>query len=265
MAPIAQGVAARGHEVHLVLPWHPAITLPAEENGVRFHFFKYAPTGVTRNVFGYAGGLKADTALRSAAWAAAPAALAAGWLQGTACGDAVSRDGHARSLGDPRRTHGRRGRGARPLVVSLHGSDVFVAERNAVAGAPREAAFARAGWVTACSDDLRTRAIALGATRDRIETVPYGVDAARFRRTPAARGDIRRELGLGDAPLVVSRRPSREQEGLRVPDRCGWRRVTTSRASRSRSPATATCATTLAARAAPLGLARAPAGQPIAG
>ena len=34
MEPIAKGVAARGHEVHLVAPWHPAITRGKVEDGV---------------------------------------------------------------------------------------------------------------------------------------------------------------------------------------------------------------------------------------
>lgn len=203
MAPIAHGVAARGHEVHMVLPWHPAITLPAEQNGVRFHFFRYAPTE-SLAVFGYAGGLKADTALRSAAWAVAPAALVAGWATArrvAAQSRATIMHGHWVIPGG---LMAAAARGTRPLVVSLHGSDVFVAERNALARRAARSTFARAGWVTACSDDLRSRAIALGAAADRIETVAYGVDAARFRPDPAARADIRRELELGDEPLVVS-------------------------------------------------------------
>src|SRR6187549_1182475 len=80
MEPIAKGVAARGHEVHVVAPWHPAITRGKQEDGVFFHFFKYAPTP-SMNVFGYAAGLKADTHLKTAAWLAAPAALAAGWFK----------------------------------------------------------------------------------------------------------------------------------------------------------------------------------------
>ena len=31
MEPIAHGVAARGHDVHVVLPWHPQLTRPARE------------------------------------------------------------------------------------------------------------------------------------------------------------------------------------------------------------------------------------------
>jgi hypothetical protein len=80
MEPIAKGVAARGHEVHMVAPWHPAITRGRVEDGVFFHFYKYAPVAAL-NVFGYASGLRADTALKAQTWMAAPAALAAGWYK----------------------------------------------------------------------------------------------------------------------------------------------------------------------------------------
>src|SRR6266545_8083270 len=92
-----------------------------------------------------------------------------------------------------------------PIAISLHGSDVFVAERHAIAGAIARRTFARAGWVTACSDDLRQRAIALGASESRSEVVPYGVDAARFRPDAAARARVRQTLGVSDAtPLVFA-------------------------------------------------------------
>ena len=71
MEPIAHGVAARGHAVHLVLPWHARFTRPAREGGVTFHPFRYAPHP-RLNVFGYAGALEADVRLRWAAYAAAP-------------------------------------------------------------------------------------------------------------------------------------------------------------------------------------------------
>ena len=59
MEPIAKHVAARGHEVHVVAPWHPLVTRGREEAGVFFHFFHYAPVAAL-NVFGYAAGLRAD-------------------------------------------------------------------------------------------------------------------------------------------------------------------------------------------------------------
>jgi hypothetical protein len=59
MEPIARGVAERGHEVHVVLPWHPRLARGPVEHGIRFHPFRYAPLAGL-NVFGYAGALRAD-------------------------------------------------------------------------------------------------------------------------------------------------------------------------------------------------------------
>ena len=78
MEPIAQGLSARGHEVHVVAPWHPLVTRSPQEGGVYFHFFHYAPLPAL-NVFGYADALRADVELRPSAIAVAPFALAAGW------------------------------------------------------------------------------------------------------------------------------------------------------------------------------------------
>lgn len=204
MEPIAKGVAARGHEVHIVAPWHPAITRGREEDGVFFHFFKYAP--VERlNVFGYAAGLRADEEVRGAAWMAAPLALAAGWFKAMRVaqkrratvmhGHWVVPGGAIAALARP----------SLPLVISLHGSDVFVAERIALAGTAAKRIFHRAGYVTACSADLATRAVALGAPADRVEVVPYGVDASRFAPDPGARGRRRATLRLADGtPLLFT-------------------------------------------------------------
>src|SRR5688572_28585901 len=76
MEPIATGVAARGHEVHVVAPWHPLIERPAVDRGVHFHFYRYAPVR-SLNVFGYAAAMRADVSLRGAAYAASPLALSA--------------------------------------------------------------------------------------------------------------------------------------------------------------------------------------------
>jgi glycosyltransferase involved in cell wall biosynthesis len=203
MEPIAKGVAARGHEVHLVAPWHPAITRGKVEDGVYFHFFHYAPAR-SLNVFGYASGLRADTEIRRAAWAVAPLALAAGsfkaWRVATKRRATVMH-GHWVVPGG---VMARAASGTLPLVVSVHGSDVFLAERRPVVGQAARRVFRRAARVTACSDDLRERSIALGADPSRIETVPYGVDSFRFAPSAEGRLATRRTLGLGDAPVVFA-------------------------------------------------------------
>ena len=202
MEPIAHGVAARGHEVHLVAPWHPAVTRPPREDGVHFHFFRYAPLDVL-SVFGYAGALRADVRLRPLAYAVAPLALAAG---ATMVRRVARRAGATVLHGHwviPGGAIAMLASTGLPLVVSLHGSDVYVAERSALAGRAARAVFSRACWVTACSDDLLTRAQALGARGDAGEVVPYGVDLQRFRPDPGAGAAVRARLGVRDETALV--------------------------------------------------------------
>ncbi|HEY2433691.1 MAG TPA: glycosyltransferase family 4 protein [Vicinamibacterales bacterium] len=204
MEPIAKSVAARGHEVHVVAPWHPRITRGRVEDGVFFHFFKYAPVAAL-NVFGYAAGLQADVRVRKAAWMAAPLALASGWFKAMRVAQkrrATVLHGHwvvpggliAAAAGL-----------SRPLVVSLHGSDVFVAERSRLVRQAARGVFHRAGFVTACSADLAARAAGLGAATDRLEVVPYGVDSVRFRPSAEVRARLRASAGIDAAePVVVT-------------------------------------------------------------
>jgi glycosyltransferase involved in cell wall biosynthesis len=203
MEPIAKRVAARGHDVHIVAPWHPLVARGRIEDGVSFHFFKYAPLPAL-NVFGYAAGMRADVALRSAAWMAAPLAMTAGWFKAMRVaqkrgasvmhGHWVVPGGVIASTAQPRL----------PLVVSLHGSDVFVAERTPIARAAARRVFGRSGAVTACSPDLADRAIALGADRARMHVVPYGVDTERFKPSEASeRAAIRQAAGMAADALVV--------------------------------------------------------------
>jgi glycosyltransferase involved in cell wall biosynthesis len=203
MEPIATSVAARGHEVHLVAPWHPLIRRARVEHGVHFHFFRYAVVPAM-NVFGYAQGLRADTDLKVAAWMATPAALAAGWFKAMRVAQKKRATVIHAHWVIPGGVIGALAAGRRRLVISLHGSDVFVAERHGLLRFAARRVFERAARVTACSDDLRTRAIALGASADTIETVPYGVDSARFAPSPEARVRVRQALGIGERPFVFT-------------------------------------------------------------
>lgn len=204
MEPIAKGVAARGHEVHLVAPWHPKWDRPTVDEGVHFHLFRYAPVAGL-NTFGYAEGMRADVRLRPSAVAVAPLAMIAGWFKALRVAQKKRATiVHAHWV-IPGGVIGAAAAGSRPLVVSLHGSDVFIAERHAIARQAARAVFLRASAVTACSDDLRTRAIALGADATRASVVPYGVDSDRFRPDPRERARGRERLGIADrVPLVLA-------------------------------------------------------------
>ena len=202
MEPIAHGIAARGHTVHMVLPWHPRVQRPAREGNVHFHFFRYAPHPAL-DVFGYAVGLREDVALRGSAWLAAPLAALAGWHLARRVARqerATIMHGHWVVPGGVMASYAA---GDIPLVISLHGSDVYVAERNPLIGRLASQAFFHAGWVTACSEDLRSRAIALGARAERSNVIPYGVDTSRFAPSPEARTAVRHALGLTGQDEVV--------------------------------------------------------------
>ena len=204
MEPIAQGIAARGHEVHLVAPWHPKWNRPKLDGGVHFHLFRYSPIA-SLNTFGYAEGMRADVRLRASAIAVAPAAMLAGWFKALRVAQKKRATVVHAHWVIPGGVIGAAAAGGTPLVISLHGSDVFVAERHAAARVAARTAFARARWVTACSEDLRTRAVAIGADRSRSSVVPYGVDSDQFKPEPGARHDGREMLRIDDeVPLIFA-------------------------------------------------------------
>ena len=99
--------------------------------------------------------------------------------------------------------------GFRPYVITVWGSDVFVAPRtsaNARRWSPR--ALAEAELVTAVSEDLARGAIALGARPEAVKIVQFGVDPQRFQ--PGAPSEsLRAGLGLVGRRVVLSPRAMR--------------------------------------------------------
>lgn len=222
---IAAGLVQRGHEVHVVAPYHRDLRRGPVERGVHLHFFRYSPTDAL-NVWGYAESLHADVSIKARTLAAAPLALAASvvaLMRVTGDDGRWTMDGGTNNS-PPSTVHrsfdlihahwvlpnavpaaiAARLRSL-PLVISLHGSDVFLAEQAVPLSLAAAAAFRAAAGVTACSGDLRDRALRLGARIDHFAVIPYGVDTTRFRPDPAAHARVRAGLGLAaDTPLVVS-------------------------------------------------------------
>ena len=205
---IARGLAARGHDVDMVLPAHPRWKRDNEAR-VRFFPFSYAPFS-RLNVWGFAQSMNADRGFKWKTLAVAPFAALATRL-------AVRRRLHAEPyeivhahwvVPGAALARGPAGSARKPLVISLHGSDVFAAEHSALVGFAARRAFASASAVTACSSDLRDRAIALGAQVPRTRTVPYGVDA-RFFGAPGLpmsneqRASMRKRLGVSASQILV--------------------------------------------------------------
>jgi glycosyltransferase involved in cell wall biosynthesis len=88
-----------------------------------------------------------------------------------------------------------------PLVVSLHGSDIFVAKHSVFLGKIARWVFQQADVVTACSSGLRDGALDLGVNPDRVHLIPWGADPVKF--SPGVPSLERSIYGLSESDEVV--------------------------------------------------------------
>ncbi len=207
---ICEGLACLGHEIEVLVPWHPDLQLERPDSAVKLHAFRYTPTR-RWHPWGYAQALSGDRRLRPDAYLAAVPAAWTAWrairrLQARHPYDLL----HAHWLvpNAPIVAAARRADGP-PLIVSCHGSGVFLAERFAWVRRLAEFALARSAAVTACSADL-TRRVAAFAGCPPPRRLPYGVDTQRFVPLDAAtRSAVRQQLGErhdvpAEAPWILA-------------------------------------------------------------
>lgn len=150
VARIAEGVAARGHEVEILAPHAPGAPVDEQVRGVAVHRFRYAPEPLER--IAYTGGLH-QTKLASPAVALG----LPGFL--IACGLALRGAIH-RFQPDLIHAHWWLPAGwfarwsGRPYLVTCHGSDVRLLERGAFFRRQARQVLDRAGGVTTVSNFL---------------------------------------------------------------------------------------------------------------
>jgi len=204
---ILHGLASSGIECHVVLPAHPALAWGPTDGPLRLYPYRYVPRAMKRlHTWGYGTSLVSDVRLRASTLAVAPLAALSAARTAMRVARRVRPDVvHAHWL-LPNGPIGALVAGTRrlPLVVSLHGSGVYLAERRRVLRRAAGMALRRAEAVTACSSDLSRRAVDLGAAAGRTSTIPYGVDTEAFR--PAAqdqRRSDRSSWGLRDHDFAV--------------------------------------------------------------
>jgi glycosyltransferase involved in cell wall biosynthesis len=199
---IVRGLARRGHDLDVVLPHHPAFRHPDGER-IRFFPYRYSPSD-RLSPWGFGQTFDAKARVSAQVLPLLPAIalslrrairtrLAAqhydvvhahwllpnGWAAASVAGQAEV-----------------------PVVVTLHGSDVAMAERHLPLRQMARRTFGRLAAVTATSDHLRHRALSLGADPGAATVTYIGVDAERFAPRPAGR-ETRRLLGAEDGDVLV--------------------------------------------------------------
>ena len=206
IAEIAAGVAAHGVDVRLILPHHRQFAHPPRENGVTLITYRYAPHPWLA-VWGYAESLHADVGMRLQTLLALPFGVIASFV-------ALLR-AIRQQRPDVIHAHWVLPNGlpaavaawlyGLPLVISMHGSDVTMAERNPVFRWVARQIFARCAVATACSADLHRRALALGAHPPTTHVVPYGVRVDAFDPQLHDRDWVAAQYGVPtNAPLLVA-------------------------------------------------------------
>jgi glycosyltransferase involved in cell wall biosynthesis len=199
---IARSLAARRHSIDIVLPYHPQFRFP-ESDEIRFFPYRYSP--VSRFApWGFGNAFGPRSRVRAAAAVLLPSVafslrrcigrrLAAGGYDVIHAHWVVPNGWLAASAA---RAH------KLPLVVTLHGSDMAMAERYRLLGRLARRTFETADAVTTTSEHLLRRARALGADPQRSETVYIGVDTELFSPRSADPA-LRARLGSGTGTFLV--------------------------------------------------------------
>ncbi|NJM41764.1 MAG: glycosyltransferase family 4 protein, partial [Anaerolineae bacterium] len=210
-APVIRSIATSlmglGHEVHVLAPERTGAPQQTSEGGVTVDWVRYAPHRALR-VIGHAQSLQDDVAVKGAAYAALPLYLAATlahartlcktwqpdvihahWaIPGGVLGALIARFAHAQRV---------------PLVISLHGSDMYLALKSPLYGRVARWAFDRATAISACSKNLFDAAIKIGAPLNKTRVVLHGVDTERFSPAPAQ--DDKTQVVLAVGRLVAKK------------------------------------------------------------
>ena len=177
VARIAEGAAARGHEVEVIAPHAPGTAAQEQTAGLRLHRFRYAPVALER--VAYTGTLHGRTLLSPMAALAFPGFLLA---FARAVHSAVRRFA-------PDVIHAHwwlpaglfASRSGVPYLITSHGSDIRLLERGTLVRKVALPVFRRAARITTASqflaDDIRRL---LPSLKAEILVTPMPVDVTEF-------------------------------------------------------------------------------------
>ena len=177
---ISEALVQRGHMVYVVAPYDVAVK-DNLQSPVKVTRFKYVwPKKF--HIMGHARSLKADVKLRPAALLLQPLFTLTSIIKLTRiCRKIDAQIIHAHWVLP-------NGFAAAivskilhiPFIISLHGSDIFVADKNFLFRAIAKWTFSQCSYVTACSQELHDRAKKINPSIH-IEIIPWGADPDVFK------------------------------------------------------------------------------------
>lgn len=202
IASIAEGMVSLGHSVDIVLPFHPKLET-GTRNGVRLHAYR-VPGDSREPLWGFAQSLQADVRLKRKALLIAPLAIHNTYRAALKVVSANKPDLVHAHWALPNGFVGMRlaGKIRRPLLVSLHGSDMFLARTNPIFRRFAARVLKSAAAVTACSPDLKEQAEQISGRT--VHLVEYGVETTVFHptATPPSQNNIQNRTVFAVGRLV---------------------------------------------------------------
>jgi len=198
---LSEALADRGHRVRVLVPFDPAIEAdPASPLSVRS--FRYVWPDRWHGL-GYSRTLRRDVGMKLSAYLQSPLYF---WFAERALRRLVREEGidlvHAHWILPNGFVASRVARATGvPYAVTLHGSDVFMAERNPLFAAMARSALAGAAHVTSCSAELRERLLRLGGAEHgaKVHLVPNGTQVV----PSAGPGGRHPAVPAGSRPIVA--------------------------------------------------------------
>jgi glycosyltransferase involved in cell wall biosynthesis len=199
MKIICEHLVKIGHQVEVVAPYDVDV-VPDDSQVVKVHRFRYIwPENV--HIMGHSRSLEKDVRLKPLVYFLLPLYLLAAFVTLLR----VSRRQRAQIIYAhwvlPSGLVGAwvAGLNRVPLAISLHGSDVFIAQKSAIFRRVARWIFKRTAAVTANSAELRENALDLGAPGDLL-LKPYGTDPQEF--SPKYRS--REETGSAEQAIIIA-------------------------------------------------------------
>lgn len=95
--------------------------------------------------------------------------------------------------------------GFHPFVLTAWGSDIFLAGRSKIKRYLVRFALNRADLITCNGESLKDEMVKMGINLPKIRFIYWGIDIKKFGPKPKDR-ELRRALGIFDAPLIISLR-----------------------------------------------------------